>query len=168
MTAASGGGSYVAVGGSGTVMQADYGRRLLGGGVAFADANVSPSIGAELEARFLRYHTDEDVTETMYLVGPRYTFRSQQRLQPYVKVLIGSGRINFPFNYATGSYLAIAPGVGVDYHLGGRWSARLLDFEYQDWPQFTYGSLHPYGVSVGLRFRVTGQELFPQKMRHRH
>ena len=165
---ASGGGAYFSIGGGATAMQADYGQRILAGGMVYADSNATPSLGLELEAKFLRWHTDEDVTETTYLAGVRYSFRSQKRWSPYAKVLAGEGNINLPFNYAHGSYLAIAPGAGLEYHFAGRWTARVIDVEYQDWPQFTYGALHPYGVSAGMSFRVTGQELFPKKMRHRH
>jgi hypothetical protein len=167
MTTASGPGMYVAVGGGATAMQVDYGQRVLAGGLAYLDANISPRLGAEAEAKFLRVHASEDVTEDTYLVGVRYAL-PDRRLQPYAKVLIGLGEIEFPFHYAMGSYLVIAPGAGVDYHFDGRWTARLIDVEYQDWPQFSYGALHPYGVSAALSFRVTGIELFPKGTRHRH
>jgi hypothetical protein len=167
MTTASGPGMYVAVGGGVTAMESDYGQRYLGGGVAYVDANLSPRLGAEIEAKFLRFHTSEDVTEDTYLAGIRYAL-PDRRLQPYAKVLAGLGQIQFPFHYASGSYLVVAGGAGIDYHFSGRWTARLIDVEYQDWPQFTYGSLHPYGVSAGLSFRVTGVELFPKGTRHRH
>jgi len=89
------------------------------------------------------------------------------RFQPYGKFLAGVGHINFPFGYATGNYLAMAPGAGLDVHLTDRWSIRAADFEYQLWPQFTYGQLKPYGVSVGLRYRINGVDQFP-KSAHRH
>jgi hypothetical protein len=31
---------------------------------------------------------------------------------------------------------------------------RLIDGEYQYWPQFTFGPLSSYGISAGLRIRV--------------
>jgi hypothetical protein len=167
LTTASGPGMSVVVGGGATAMQADYGGRVLGGGLAYIDANISPSLGVEAEAKFLRFHSSENVTQDTYLAGVRYAMPSR-RLQPYAKALVGLGEMEFPFHYASGSYLAIAGGVGVDYHLPGRWTARLIDVEYQDWPQFSYGTLHPYGVSAGLSFRVTGIELFPKGTRHRH
>jgi hypothetical protein len=164
---ASGGGSYLAVGGSVTAMQNQYGKRTLLGGVAYSESNITPHVGLEYEGRFLRYNLDEAVTQSSYLAGVRVAILNGS-VQPYVKVLGGLGRMTFPFHYATGSYFVIAPGAGLDYHLGGRWTARLVDVEYQDWTGFTYGNLHPYGISSGLRFRLTGIELFPQKMRHRH
>ena len=50
----------------------------------------------------------------------------------------------------------IAPGAGVDLRLGQRWRVRLVDFEYQDWPGFTYGAIHPYGVTAGISFQFLG------------
>lgn len=164
---ASGPGMSVSIGGGYTAMESDYGQRLLGGAMGYLDANISPSFGGEAEVKFLRNHTDEDVDESTYLAGIKYALPNR-RLQPYVKVLAGVGQITFPFRYATGSYLVIAPGAGIDYHFPGRFTARLVDFQYQDWPQFTYGALHPYGISAGLSFRLTGIEQFPKHMRHRH
>jgi hypothetical protein len=164
---ASGPGMSIAIGGGYTAMESDYGQRLLGGGMGYLDANLSPSFSAEGEVKFLRMHTDEDVNETTYLAGIKYALPNR-RMQPYVKVLAGVGEITFPFHYATGSYLVIAPGAGLDYHFAGRLTARIIDFQYQDWPQFSYGALHPYGISAGFSFRVTGIEQFPKGTRHRH
>jgi hypothetical protein len=167
LTTASGPGMSIAIGGGYTGMELDYGKRLLGGGMAYLDANITPSFGAEAEVKFLRQNTAEDVNETTYLLGARYALPNR-RVQPYIKVLAGVGQINFPYHYASGSYLVIAPGGGIDYHFPGRFAIRVIDFQYQDWPQFTYGSLRPYGVSAGISFRVTGIEQFPKKMRHQH
>jgi hypothetical protein len=167
LTTASGGGSYLAFGGGLTAMRNQYGQRTLLGGMAYTESFMSPRIGMEYEGRFLRYNLDEAVTQSSYLAGPRFALWSG-RSQPYVKVLGGLGRMTFPFHYASGTYFVIAPGAGLDYHLGGRWTARVIDVEYQHWTGFTYGSMQPYGISSGLRFRLTGIELFPKKMRHRH
>jgi opacity protein-like surface antigen len=167
LTTASGGGSYLAVGGTLTATHVPYGDSTGFGGVAYVDSNMSPRVGLEYEGRFLRYNLDEDVSLSSYLAGARVVFW-RGRTQPYVKVMAGLGRMTFPFHYATGSYFVIAPGAGLDYALSNRWTVRILDVEYQDWTGFTYGSMQPYSVSSGLRFRLNGIELFPKKMRHRH
>ncbi len=167
LTAASGGGSYLAAGGAVTATHIPYGGRTALGGVAYVDTNITPRVGLEYEGRFLRYHLDEDVSQTSYLAGARVVFW-RGRVQPYVKVMMGLGQMTFPFHYATGSYFVVAPGAGLDYALSNRWTARVVDVEYQDWTAFSYGSLQPYSVSSGLRFRLNGIELFPKKMRHRH
>jgi opacity protein-like surface antigen len=158
-------GTYVGAGAGVTAFQADYGQRVLGGGVVWADVNFTWQLGAEGEARYLRLHTDEDVTEKMYLGGVRYTFRPQ-RLRPYAKFLIGAGEISLPFHYAQGTFLAYAPGAGVDFHVNDHLIWRVVDFEYQTWPDFTYGNLKPYGVSMGLIYRqslVSRVARFPKK-----
>jgi hypothetical protein len=38
--------------------------------------------------------------------------------------------------------------------LGQNLKIRLIDVEYQQWPQFTFGTINPYGVSFGLSYRV--------------
>ena len=69
--------------------------------------------GLEGEARWLNYHTSEQVTEANYLGGVRVMlWKPDSRFQPYGKFLAGVGHITFPFQYATGNYLAMAPGAG--------------------------------------------------------
>jgi len=160
---ATGPGSYIAVGGGASAFQVDYGQRVLGGAFVFVDAHAtSRFLGLEAEGRWLRYHTDEDVTQSTYLVGP-HVYLMHGPVKPYVKLLAGVGEMQFPFKYATGSYLAIAGGAGVDVRLSTHWAVRLLDVEYQSWPQFTYGNLKPYGVSAGILFRLTEKDDRPRK-----
>jgi hypothetical protein len=47
----------------------------------------------------------------------------------------------------------VAPGGGIDYCLGPRWSVR-VDGEYQYWPQFTFGAMSSAGVTVGFRYLI--------------
>jgi hypothetical protein len=68
--------------------------------------------------------------------------------------MVGFGEFNFPYHFAHGSYLLVAAGGGVDYRLSRRWSVRLADVEYQNWPQFTFGSMTSVGVSAGIRYRI--------------
>jgi len=75
------------------------------------------------------------------------------RLQPYVKGLGGMGKFNFTHGYAQGSYFVVAGGGVADYRLSPRWSAR-ADFEYQYWPQFTFGAMSSGGVTLGVRYLI--------------
>jgi hypothetical protein len=93
------------------------------------------------------------VNTTTYMAGPTY-HRDFGKFQPYVKGLVGFGDFNFPYDLAHGSFLVIAPGAGVDYRISRRIRIRAVDFEYQIWPQFAYGSMSNYGISTGLRIRV--------------
>jgi hypothetical protein len=156
LPAATGPGTYFSFGGGVSLYQSDYGQERLAGLHATVDLNPTWRYGIEAEGRFLRYKTASDaesVSETTYLIGPRLTL-PHSRTAPYVKFLIGEGKLTFPYHYAEGSYLVYAPGAGFDYQLSDRFSWRVVDLEYQIWPQFTYGELHPYGIATGFLFHL--------------
>jgi hypothetical protein len=166
---ATGPGSYVAVGGGISAFNTDYGHNQIAGGYLFVDTHPQWRIGFEGEGRFLRWHAREQVTEAEYLGGirsdlwPRY-----RRLMPYAKFLAGAGEISLPFRYAHGGFLTYAPGAGLDIALSDRVTVRAVDFEYQHWPQFTYGALSPYGFSTGLSVRLNGVARYPKGARVSH
>ena len=156
-------GSYVAAGVGLSAFQADYGQRVLGGYMAFVDAHATWRYGFEAEARSLHYHTDEDVTQRTLMAGPHIDVWKPSRMRPYVKFLVGQGHIVFPFKYETGNYFAMAPGAGVDFMLNDVVSIRAIDVEYQDWPKFPYGALHPYGISAGIYIRLNPMHKYPRR-----
>jgi len=165
--AAVGPGSYVAVGGGVSGFQSVYGQRDLAGGLIYADVHPQWRVGLEGEARFLRYHTSEDVNESNYLGGIRVLVLRFHGLEPYTKFLAGMGKITLPFGDAHGSFLAYAPGAGLDVAINHNVTVRVIDFEYQHWPQFPYGSFSPYGISSGIKVRVTPLARIPQSVRKR-
>lgn len=168
LATATGPGSAVILGGGVSAFQTDYGHNHIGGGFVFADVNPHWRLGFEGEARFLRWHADEQVTESSYLGGIRFLLLPQpRRLQPYAKFLAGAGEIRLPYGYAHGGFLTYAPGAGVDLAVNERVSLRLVDLEYQRWPDFSYGALSPYGLSAGLSFRLNGVSRFPKGNRLR-
>ncbi len=160
--AARGPGSNLVVGGGVSLFADPYGQTKVAGLWTYAALNATWRYGVEGEARSLKYHTQEGVTQSDYLVGPRVYLRGGN-VRPYGKVMIGMGRMTFPFGYGTGSYLAYAGGGGVDWLVGDRLIVRVMDAEYQDWPQFTFGKLAPYGVSAGVSWRVNGMKRIPPR-----
>ena len=142
-------GTTVTIGGGYSVYHLDYGQRSLGGAQLWADGNLFWRTGLELEARRLRQNQDLNTHADTYLLGPRFVF-SPRRVQPYVKVLAGVGHFSYPYGYARGKYLVVAAGGGVDLRLNNRFQVRVIDVQYQDWPQFTFGAMHTYGISSGL------------------
>jgi hypothetical protein len=165
---ATGPGSYVAVGAGISGFETDYGKNDIGGALVYADVNPEWRVGLEGEARFLRIHSAEQVTETDYLGGIRVLlWPKPHRWEPYAKFLAGVGRITLPYGYAHGSFLAYAPGAGVNVALTRTLTWRVVDVEYQRWPQFTYGSLSPYGVSTGISLRLNPLSRFPKGARAR-
>ncbi len=129
-----------------------YGDRRIIGFSAWIDADTIRRFGFETEVRRLEYRQTANVHAETYLTGVRYHL-NYGRMQPYVKALGGVGHFNFSYNYAKGTYLVVAGGGGMDYYLNRRWTVR-GDFEYQQWPQFTYGSMNSLGANVGVRYRV--------------
>ncbi len=167
MPAATGPGAYIAVGGGASLYQFEYGQRKLGGIMAYADVNPQWRYGFEGEVRSLRYHTDEDVKETTYLVGPRIAIFPGP-LRPYVKFLAGAGHYDLPFNFAQGTFFTYAPGAGVDYMLNDVVAVRVIDFEYQVSTKFQTSTGGPtsqlvnYGLSAGISIRLTPLFKFPK------
>ena len=155
---ATGPGGHVSVGAFASGFESDYGKRRIGGYGAFADYSPTWRMGVEAEYRTLHFHEEAQVSQTTYLAGPKIGL-SSRALSPYVKVLGGLGVFHFPYRYADGHYFVLAPGAGLEWRLGdGRARLRLIDFEYQEWPQFTYGNLHPYGISAGISIRLWKSE----------
>jgi hypothetical protein len=164
-------GISLAAGAEGSAFQPDYAglgvpqestNRLYGLGT-FVDVKFTPWIQIEAEGRWLRYNQLDGIYEDNYLIGPRlpiYKLR-YKRITPYGKVLIGFGKLNFENHNGWGRYTDIAYGGGLDIKVTNRISARLPDFEFQQWPQWSEGgakayTLWPYGVSVGVSYRVFG------------
>jgi len=147
------GGYTLSAGATASGYQVQYGEQKLLGVTALVDVDTRRRIGLEAEGRWLLFHQSNDVHVTEWEAGPRYHF-SHGRLQFYGKGMVGIGQFNFPYNFAKGNYLVIAPGGGVDYRWTRRMTLRLADVEYQIWPQFTYGSMTSAGVSVGLRYNI--------------
>jgi hypothetical protein len=149
---AGGGGRYIAVGAGGAFFNSNYGQRWVSGYSIYADVNRDHRYGAEFRAQSLRFNQEQGIRETSYLLGPRMSFPHGNWL-PYARVLLGGGIFNAPYNYAEGSYFVVAPGGGVDY-VRGRFRYRIADIEYQAWPNFTFGELHPWGYNTGISIRI--------------
>ena len=153
-----GGNQSLYVGGFGSYFAPDYGFYNLYGVGVFADYNLTPKLGAEAEARFLRFHQLNYIHEDNYLIGPRYSFYHKRRYNVYGKGLVGIGEFTFPYNAAHGGYGVIALGGGVDYRITHRIYAR-GDYEYQIWPGFVGEGPRPHGltpdgVSFGVSYRI--------------
>jgi hypothetical protein len=151
--AGDGGGLNIFAGGTASGFEVQYGERKMLGVSAVVDVDSVRPVGLEAEARWLMFHQTANVHAATWLAGPRYR-RTMGKFQVYAKGLVGVGEFNFPYNYAHGSYLVIAPGGGVDFTVSRRVRLRLADAEYQIWPQFTFGSMASYGISAGVRVRV--------------
>ncbi|HUN84435.1 MAG TPA: outer membrane beta-barrel protein [Terracidiphilus sp.] len=126
---------------------------LIGPG-AYVDVRFSRWVQAEAEGRWLRFNQFANIYQDNYLIGPKVPIHNFGRFTPYGKVLFGFSKMNFQYNYAYGRFTDIAYGGGVDMKLSDRWTLRPVDFEYQQWPNWINGSLNPYGVSVGIGYKI--------------
>lgn len=160
---AKGPGAHVEVGAAASMFQQDYGKRYIGGSTVYADVYPHWRYGAEAEVRFLNQYTSQNVTMANYMGGLKFGIRPHvTRLQPYAKMMVGVSHIVLPFRYAEGNFLTYAPGAGLDIAVSDRVKFRAVDFEYQRWPDFPYGSLSPYGITVGVSFRLNHYQRFPK------
>lgn len=159
---ATGPGSTITAGGGLSFANSPYGQRSLAGAWVFSDFYPHWRFGIESEARYLRLHGSENVTQANYLIGPR-VFVHSGREQLYAKFLVGDGHINLPFRYGRGDFLTLAPGAGIDLPLNDYVSVRAFDFEYQLWRDFPYGPMHPYSISAGFTFRLTRMVRLPRR-----
>jgi hypothetical protein len=130
-------------------------HRLLGV-AAFADANrLIGRIGMEGEARWMPWHGVSGISESNYLIGPRFQVLGGRRLSLNAKFLAGGATFQQRSN--TGGWAVFAPGATLGYRISPRLVLR-GDYEYQIWPGFvgTNGprGLSPNGFSVGASYRL--------------
>jgi Outer membrane protein beta-barrel domain len=147
------GGVGIFAGATGTGSYVQYGERKMLGVTGFVDADGRRRLGLEAEGQWVEFHQSSDVHIETYSIGVRYHF-GKARFQPYVKGLVGFGDFNFPYKLATGRFLVVTGGGGLDIRLSRRIYIRAVDFEYQTWPQFTFGAMTTLNASAGLRVRV--------------
>jgi opacity protein-like surface antigen len=126
---------------------------------AFATYNLNRHYAVEMHARFLNLNSWNGETEQDYLAGPRYTFLRGEKLRPFAMFQVGYVKIQYPFQMGTGTSFAMAPGGGVEYRLGRKWSVRGA-YELQmltNSPDFTnepHFGIRPNGATVGISYRV--------------
>lgn len=131
------------------------GARKIAGPAVFVDADTRHRFGIEGEARWLNFPQTNSMHNTTWLVGARsVVYAFDRKWYPYAKGMVGVTQFNFPYNSAKGDYLVVAPGGGLDLGLNERVRVRVIDAEYQFWPQFSYSNMPAWGISTGVRVRV--------------
>ncbi|MBB5055740.1 opacity protein-like surface antigen [Granulicella aggregans] len=146
-------GASITVGGTYSAFEAKYPQGVQGGAGIYVDLNFRHYVGLEGEIHYLRQNTIAGSNQTTYVIGPRVELH-YGRFSPYAKAFIGNGKLTFPYNLGYGNYVIAGGGGGIDYQLTENLKLRAIDFEYQYWPNFTLGSISPYGVSAGLSYRI--------------
>jgi len=147
------GGITLTAGATATGYAVQYGQQKLLGVSAVVDLDTRRRFGFEAETQWLLFHQTNQLHLDTFLAGGRY-HHSFGKFQVYGKGLVGVGQFYFPYNYAQGNYLVIAPGGGVDYRWKRKISFRMADAEYQVWPQFTFGNMSNVSVSAGVLYHI--------------
>lgn len=133
---------------------------LIGVGT-YVDVKLTRWVQLEAEARwqrFARYSgvslVASDFHQDNYLAGPRVPVFHFWKASVYGKALGGFSSMTFTNPDAHGRFTTFAFGGGMDLKLTKRLSFRAVDVEYQYWPTWGNSTLKPYGVSMGVGYRV--------------
>ncbi|MDR3798800.1 MAG: outer membrane beta-barrel protein [Terracidiphilus sp.] len=146
---------HLSAGATGSFDTIRYGSRQMYGVGAFVDAETTGHFGLEAEGRWIEFPSQNDnVHAEIYSVGGRYHFVLTNHWQPYAKALIGFGRFNYAYNLGQDNDLVVTAGGGMEFRASRRIYFRVVDFEYQDWPQAHYGNLIPFNIGAGLKVRI--------------
>lgn len=128
-------------------------QQLIGVG-AYVDVKLRRWVQFEAEARWLRWNQYEGIYQDNYLIGPRLPVYRFWKATVYGKALAGYSKMSFDSFGDHGKYTDIAFGGGMDVKLTKRISLRVPDVEYQYWPYWGNTTLSPYGVSVGVGYKI--------------
>ncbi len=100
-----------------------------------------------------------DLSAHLFLVGPQFTIRKSDRVQPFVHVLFGVARTDITFFDPTGrivqrdSAFALAAGGGLDVRLTDHLAVRLFQTDYV-LTRFDDDNQHNFRASTGLVLRL--------------
>ena len=130
----------------------DYVHRTFAGYAGYADLDLRPHIGAEVEFHSIFDTAGSQLAERSYELGLRYR-TTYRRLVPYAKGMFGLGRLKYPGGLATLDYPLLAPGIGADFAVSAHIHLR-GEYEYQHWTGFNKGGLHPQIVTFAVAYRL--------------
>ena len=115
-------------------------------------------LGVEGEFRCICLITSLDRAELSYLAGPIYSYPIRGRYTLYGKALLGFRDLFIQeeqdnHGIPSGTGLAYAAGVGLDYQYKPKWNLRLLEVEVQKWPSYSTNGINPVVISTGFAYR---------------
>lgn len=132
--------------------------QLIGVG-AFTDIKFRKWFIVEAEGRWLNWETSpttltKGASQTNYSVGPKVPIRRFGKFETYGKFLVTDTKITYADGYGYGHFLDYTFGGGADMKLTKHLRLRVIDGEYHYVTKYFGTSIQPYGVSVGLAYRV--------------
>ena len=151
-------------GGFGSIVQPKYpAQDYLYGGGAFADIKIRKWVQIEAEASWLRMNLPtgsnnsnlvQGAYQDYYSVGPKVPIHRFGKLETYGKFLITDTKINYANGYGYGHFLDYTFGGGADMKITRHLRMRVIDGEYHYITRYFGSNIQPYGISVGLAYRV--------------
>lgn len=141
-------------GGFGSFFQPQYPSQQLYGVGAFTDIQFRKRVQIEAEARWLRFNEYQGAYQDNYSVGPKLPIHRFGKFQTYGKFLLTDTKINYAAGYGYGHFLDYTFGGGADVRLTSHLRLRAADFEYHYVTNYFGTNIQPYGVSIGLAYRV--------------
>jgi hypothetical protein len=147
----------VQVGGGLTIVRPDYEPNTIMGYAFYGDYDFTSHFGIEGDIHIANLITPSDISESSYVLGPRYVF-NKGRFHPYGKALLGLGVFTFQavngLPASSSTHRMYAFGGGLDIAVKRRWNVRAFDMEYQQWPGFTANGLTPIAFTVGAAYNL--------------
>jgi opacity protein-like surface antigen len=120
---------------------------------AYVDVRFSRWVQLEAEGRWQRFNQYDGIHQDNYLAGPRIPIHRIWKGTVYGKALVGLSQMSCA-GCRSGHYTDFAFGGGMDMKLTKRLSFRAVDAEYQYYPNFGTSALSPYGVSMGIGYKI--------------
>jgi hypothetical protein len=136
---------------AGMYLRNDYSEDANKGIVVYGDYDFSRWVGLEGEARWGGLISPDKIGENSYLAGPRVTYRRHQ-ITGYGKIMVGRGTITNQFTTGASSFDLYAYGGGLEYKVGSKFNVRVIDGEFQKWPNFAPHTLSPVAISIGIAY----------------
>lgn len=141
-------------GGFGSWFQPQYPPQNLYGVGAYTDIKLRKWVQFEAEGRWLHLNEPYGAYQNNYSVGPRVPIHRFGKMETYGKVLITDTKINFASGYGYGHYLDYTFGGSADVRLTRHLMLRAVDYEYHYVTNYFGSAISPYGISVGMAYRV--------------
>jgi|HubBroStandDraft_5_1064220.scaffolds.fasta_scaffold407153_1 hypothetical protein len=134
-------------------LQPQYVNSNIEGISAWADYDFWKFLGAEVSVHLGNVITPADINENSYAVGPRFIYH-RRKFTGYAKILFGRATISNTDLNTSSSYNIYSFGGGLEYKITRRINIRVVDFDYQQWPNFEPSTLTPLAVTIGASYII--------------
>jgi hypothetical protein len=145
--------SRIEVGAGYMFLKPDYVETNIQGVAIWGDYDFFKFVGVEASVDLGTIITPSDINETSYQVGPRFLYH-HRKFTGYGKILFGRATITNTENNLSSSYNMYSFGGGLEYKLRRRINIRVVDFDYQQWPNFEPHTLSPVAITFGASYII--------------